>query len=38
MKEMGKMRHEKMINRSTEGGFGGVGRVGSIDSLISQNM
>ena len=35
---MGKIRCDKRINRSVEGGFGDGGRLGIIDSLISQSL
>ena len=38
MKGMGQIRRGKRITRSVEGGFGGSGRVGSINSLISQKL
>ena len=41
LQQMGLLREQNAAERiswSMEGGFGGGGRVGSIDSLISQNM
>ena len=38
MKEMGKIRHGKIIDRSMWGVFGGGGRVEIIYSIVSQKL